>query len=107
MGKEKVQPCRWVTDVRVRTGNVSALMRGGRARWKIANETCNTLKNPGDHFEHNDGHGEHHGSVVCATRMRRAFVVEQTQQRCGAFFRAGWTTLGSTRLWWERRRALC
>ena len=107
MGKEKVQHCSWVTDVRVSTGNVYALMRGGRARWKIANETCNTLKNQGYHFEHNDGHGEHNVSVVFATLMRRAFVVEQTQQLCCAFFRAGWTTLGSKRLWWERRRALC
>jgi hypothetical protein len=39
-------------------------MRGGRTRWKIANETCNTLKNQGYNFAHNDGHGEQHLSVV-------------------------------------------
>ena len=33
-------------------------MRGGRARWKIENETFNTLKNQGYHFEHNYGHGK-------------------------------------------------
>jgi hypothetical protein len=34
------------------------LMRGARARWKIENETFNTLKNQGYHFEHNFGHGD-------------------------------------------------
>jgi hypothetical protein len=33
-------------------------MRGGRARWKIENETFNTLKNQGYNFEHNYGLGE-------------------------------------------------
>jgi hypothetical protein len=28
-------------------------MRAGRARWKIENETFNTLKNQGYNFEHN------------------------------------------------------
>jgi hypothetical protein len=30
-------------------------MSGGRARWKIENETFNTLKNQGYQFEHNFG----------------------------------------------------
>ena len=33
-GQGQVQHCRWVTDLRVSTRNVSKLMRGGRARWK-------------------------------------------------------------------------
>jgi hypothetical protein len=45
MGDAKVQHFSWVTDLRVSKRNVYALMRGGRARWKIENETCNTLKN--------------------------------------------------------------
>jgi hypothetical protein len=35
-----------------------------------------------------------------------AFLVEQTQQRCGALFQAVWAKLGSKRLLWERMRAL-
>ena len=68
-------------------------MRAGRARWKIAKETCNTLKNQGDNFEHNSGHGEQHLSVVLATMLLLAFVVDQTQQLCCALFRAVWTKL--------------
>jgi len=52
MGTEKVQHLSWVTDLRVSKRNVYALMRGGRARWKIENEPFNTLTNQGDHFEH-------------------------------------------------------
>src|SRR5919202_3736647 len=106
IGDAKVQHFSWVTDIRVSTRNVYALMRGGRARWKIENETFNTLKNQGYHFEHNYGHGEQNLSVVFATLMMLAFLVDQTQQLCCALFRAVWTKLGSKRLLWERLRAL-
>src|ERR687884_234210 len=102
----KVQHFSWVTDLRVSKRNVFHLMRGGRARWKIENETFNPLKNQGYHFEHNYGHGEQHLSVVFAMLMMLAFLVDQAQQLCCAWFRAVWLKLGSKRLLWERMRAL-
>jgi hypothetical protein len=69
IGHNKVQHVSWVTDLRVRKRNVYHLRRGGRARWKIANETFHTLKNQGYNCEHNYGHGQQHLSVVCATVM--------------------------------------
>jgi hypothetical protein len=71
--QDKVQHFRWVTDLRVNKGTVYQLMRGGRARWRIDNETCNTLKNQGDHFEHNFGHGYQPLSVVFAGLMARRY----------------------------------
>jgi Transposase DDE domain len=106
IGDTKVQHFSWVTDLRVTQRNVFHLMRGGRARWKIENETFNTLKNQGYHFEHNYGHGEHHLSVVFATLMMLAFLVDQAQQLCCALFQAVWAKLGSKRMLWERLRAL-
>jgi hypothetical protein len=103
---DKVQHCSWVTDFRVSTRTVYHLMRGGRARWKIENETFNTLKNQGYNFEHNYGHGEQHLSVVFAVLMMLAFLVDQAQQLCCALFQAVWAKLGSKRLLWERMRAL-
>jgi hypothetical protein len=50
---DQVQHGSWVTDLRVNKGTVYQIMRGGRARWRSANETFNTLKNQGYHFEHN------------------------------------------------------
>jgi hypothetical protein len=106
IGATKVQHFSWVTDLRVSKRNVFHLMRGGRARWKIENETFNTLKNQGYNFEHNYGHGEQHLSVVFAMLMMLAFLVDQTQQLCCALFQAVWAKLGSKRLLWERMRAL-
>jgi hypothetical protein len=106
IGEAKAQHFTWVTDIRVSKRNVYQLMRGGRARWKIENETFNTLKNQGYHFEHNYGHGEQHLSVVFAMLMMLAFLVDQVQQLCCALFQAVWAKLGSKRLLWERMRAL-
>jgi hypothetical protein len=106
IGKDKIQHFSWVTDLRVSTRNVFHLMRGGRARWKIENETFTTLKNQGYNFAHNYGHGTQNLSVVFATVMMLAFLVDQTQQLCCAVFQAVWTKLGSKRLLWERMRAL-
>jgi len=106
IGQSQVQHFSWVTDLRVSKRNVYKLMRGGRARWKIENETFNTLKNQGYNFEHNYGHGEQNLSVVFATLMMLAFLVDQTQQLCCALFQAVWAKLGSKRLLWERMRAL-
>jgi hypothetical protein len=106
IGADRVQHFSWITDLRVTKRNVFPLMRGGRARWKIENETFNTLKNQGYHFEHNYGHGEQHLSVVFATLMMLAFLVDQTQQLRCPLFRAVWLKLGSKRLLWERMRAL-
>jgi hypothetical protein len=106
VGDDKSQHFSWVTDLRVSKRNVYHLMRGGRARWKIENETFNTLKNQGYNFAHNYGHGEDNLSVVFAMLMMLAFLVDQTQQLGCALFQAVWTKLGSKRRLWERMRAL-
>jgi Transposase DDE domain len=103
---DHVQHFSWVTDLRVHRANAESLMRGGRARWKIENETFNTLKNQGYHFTHNYGHGTQHLSVVLAVLMMLAFLVDQTQQLCCALFRAVAEKCGSKRVLWERLRAV-
>jgi len=104
--QDQVQHFSWVTDLRVNKGTVYQLMRGGRARWRIENETFNTLKNQGYHFEHNFGHGYHHLSVIFAVLLMLAFLVDQVQQLGCPLFQAVWAKLGSKRRLWERMRAL-
>jgi hypothetical protein len=104
--QDKVQHFSWVTDLRVNKGTVYQLMRGGRARWRIEDETFNTLKNQGYHFEHNFGHGYQHLSVVFAVLMMLAFLMDQVQQLCCPLFQAAWAKWGSKRLLWEKMRAL-
>ena len=95
----------WVTDFHLEEQNVYSIMRGGRARWKIENETFNTLKNQGYQFEHNFGHGKKNLSVVFAVLMMLAFLVDQTQQLCCPLFRMVWKKLGSKKMLWERIRS--
>jgi hypothetical protein len=103
---EKTQHFCWVTDIPVTTENVFQIMRGGRARWKIENETFNTLKNQGYHFEHNFGHGQKNLSVVFAMLMMLAFLVDQTLELACRLFQAVLTKEGSRRSLWDHVRAL-
>ncbi len=96
----------FVTDLEVTKANVYKVMRAGRARWKIENETFNTLKNQGYQYEHNFGHGEENLAVVFALLMMLAFLVDQVMQLCDPLFRGAWQKLGSKRALWERQRAL-
>lgn len=102
----KTQHFSWITDFTLSAANAFELVRGGRARWKIENETFNTLKNQGYHFEHNFGHGQRHLSVVLALLMLLAFAVDQAQQLVCPTFQAAWRAMGSKRRLWERLRSL-
>ena len=95
----------WVTDLRITRGNARHLVRGGRTRWKIENETFNTLKNQGYQFEHNFGHGSENLSVVFAMLMMLAFLVDQTQQLCCPLFRSVWNKLRTKRALWDNLRS--
>ena len=57
-------------------------MRAGRSRWRIENETYNTLKNQGYNFEHNYGHGKENLCSVFTMLMLLAFLIDQVQQLC-------------------------
>lgn len=102
----KTQHFSWVTDFTITPKKAFTLMCGGRARWKIENETFNTLKNQGYHFEHNFGHGQQHLSVVFAYLMMLAFAVDQAQQLSCQLFQAAWAKAGSKRALWEKLRGL-
>ena len=95
----------WVIDIPIHQTNAYALMRGGRARWKTENETFNTLKNQGYHFEHNFGHGQHHLSVIFANLMMLAFLVDQIQEAACGLFQAALDKVGSKKRLWEKIRA--
>ena len=78
----------WVTDIPLEEGNLMKIMRAGRARWKIENETFNTLKNQEYHFEHNFGHGNKNLSSVFGSLMLLAFLIDQIEMRCCKLFMA-------------------
>lgn len=102
---KKLRFC-WVTDIPLTNENVYRIMRAGRARWKIENETFNTLKNQGYNLEHNYGLGKKHLSAVFVTLMMLAFLVDQIQQLCCALFQSVLKKVGSKKALWERMRSL-
>ena len=95
----------WVTDFTITTDNAYQIMRGGRARWKIENETFNTLKNQGYNLEHNYGLGNKHLSMVFVSLMMLAFLVDQTQQMSCSLFRSVWKKTATKRELWETIRS--
>src|ERR1700677_1198936 len=99
-----VQYFSWITDFTLNADNVWSIMRGGRARWKIENETFNTLKNQGYNLEHNYGHGDQNLSVVLALLMMLAFLVDQVQQLCCPLFQAAWHKMKTKCHLWDEIR---
>ena len=90
----------WVTDIKLNTNNVHPVMKGGRSRWHIENQTFNTLKNQDYEFEHNFGHGQQYLATVFAMLMMLAFLIDQVQEYGCAFFQAARQRFHSrTSLW--------
>lgn len=96
----------WVTSLPLSKKTVEKVMRAGRARWKIENETFNTLKNQGYNFEHNYGHGEQYLATVLAMLMMLAFLVDQIQERCCELFKQLRANLRTRAKLWETMRSL-
>jgi hypothetical protein len=96
----------WVTNIHITQTNVFALMKGGRARWKIENETFNTLKNLGYNLEHSYGHGKKFLSTILCLLMLLTFLVDQIQGMTCDLFQAAKKQAGSFQGLWEETRTL-
>ena len=102
---EKITTFSWVTDIEITKENVYSLMRAGRARWKIENETFNTLKNQDYNLGHNYGLGKKNLSGVIIILMMLAFLIDQTQQLSCWLFQEALAKEESKRSLWEAIRA--
>jgi hypothetical protein len=103
--KAKTTKWLWVTDIEITKDNAGSIMQGGRARWKIENETFNTLKNQGYNFEHNFGHGYNGLSNVFAGLMLLAFYIDQILESCNLEFQLVLKKYGSRSNLFEKIRA--
>ena len=102
---QKTREFHWITDLTVTRDNIFEIMRAGRARWKIENETFNTLKNQGYHFEHNFGLGRNHLGENFDHLMMLAFLVDQVQQLACPLFQAVLQKIEYKKHLWEEVRA--
>ncbi len=64
----------FVTDFHILETSLEAIVRDGRARWKIENENNNILKTKGYHLEHNFGHGNQYLSSLLLSLNLLAFL---------------------------------
>ncbi len=95
----------WVTDIEVDDNNVLTLVKGGRARWKIENETFNTLKNQGYHIEHNFGHGQQNLSMIFFVLNLLAFYVHQILELTDRlYYTLRYTKFTSRKEYWNQLR---
>ena len=102
---EKITTFSWVTDIEITKENVYSLMRAGRARWKVENETFNTLKNQDYNLGHNYGLGKKNLSGVFTILMMLAFLIDQAQQLSCWLFQEALAKEESKRSLWEAIRA--
>jgi hypothetical protein len=94
----------WVTDLLVSQNNVQQLVKGGRARWKIENETFNTLKNQGYHVEHNYGHGTRYLSMNFFVLNLLAFFIHQILELCDLSYQRCRSKFSSRKEFWNQLR---
>ena len=82
----KVQRFSWITDIELDKDNLMKIMKGGRARWRIDQETLKTLKGLEYNFflegppKHNSGHGHQNLSNNLAMLMMLVFLMDQLQE---------------------------
>ena len=91
----------FVTDLPVNKANVAELAACGRARWKIENETFNTLKTKGYNLEHNSGHGKEHLAAFLATLNLLAFAMHTVADLADASWREARKAVGTRKRFFE------
>jgi hypothetical protein len=102
---EAIRCFSWVTDLDLGAKSLDLYQRAGRSRWRVENETFNTLKNQGYDLEHNYGHGKVNLSTVLALLMFLAFTVDQIQEACCGLFGAAMQRSGRRIRLWESLRS--
>ena len=95
----------WITDLPVTDQTIEELVRGARSRWKIENETFNTLKNHGYHLEHNFGHGASYLSEAFFVLNTLAFFMHQIFALVDGLYQAARGRFSSRQEYWNIIRA--
>ncbi len=96
----------WITDVEISRDNVKELVNVARSRWKIENETFNTLKNQGYHLEHNYGHGKKYLATNFAILTFGAFLVDQIAQHLDKDFQSAKAVCKTFKSLWEKVKSI-
>ena len=96
----------FVTDFEIMETTVEAIVRDGRARWKIENENNNILKTKGYHIEHNFGHGTQHLASTLISLNLLAFLFHTVADIVDDQYRSIRQALGTRRRFFQDLEAL-
>jgi len=96
----------WITDLPITEAQIPHIIKAARARWKVENETFNTLKNQGYNLEHNYGHGQKSLASNFALLMLLAFLVDQIAQHADQAFQKAWEYCKTKKLLWNKIRQI-
>jgi hypothetical protein len=96
----------FVTDFEISDTTVEAIVRDGRARWKVENENNNVLKTKGYHIEHNFGHGHQHLASLLLSLNLLAFLFHTILDLVDKQYRAIRQKLGRRRTFFQDLEAL-
>jgi hypothetical protein len=96
----------WITDIQIRKTILEELVGVARSRWKVENQTFNTLKNQGYHLEHSYGHGKYNLATNFALLTFLAFLVDQMTQYFDIFFQKAWKERGTKTALWRKIREI-
>jgi hypothetical protein len=91
----------FITDFGITATTVEAVVRDGRARWKVENENNNVLKTKGYHLEHNFGHGQQHLASLLLSLNLLAFVCHTVLELVNDQYRAIRAALGPRRTFFQ------
>lgn len=105
-GGRKTYHNSFVTDLPITAQTVAELAAGGRARWKIENETFNVLKTDGYNLEHNFGHGKRTLASVLVTLNLLAFAYHTVAELCVSAWRTAMATWVARYHFFEQLRGI-
>jgi Transposase DDE domain len=92
----------WMTDLEISEENIQELVVVARTRWKVENETFNTLKNQGYHLGHNYGHGKQYLATNFAILTFLAFLIDQLAQHLDTAFQSAQKMFKTKKAFWNR-----
>ncbi len=94
----------YATDLTITPENVAEIGACGRARWKVENETFNTLKNNGYNLDRNFGHGKKTLASILATLNLLAFAFHTVCDLSEPLWRQAMDYWAKRRTFFERLR---
>ena len=96
----------FATNHTLTNDNIVAIVKDGRARWKVENENNNVLQNNGYNLTHNFGHGKENRSNTMVTLNLLAFLFHTVLEFMDNKYRLIRPTLPTRKTFFDAIRAL-